>query len=120
MTVFNKVEINHGFVYLADLNPRYGSEPGKTRPVLVIQTDLLIKTGHPSTWILPCTTQLFGESLLRVPLPKGIVGNQETCEIMIDQSRAIDNRRFKKKLKKVPTSILNDVKLKLKLLCDIN
>ena len=35
-------------LYLADLNPRMGTEPGKTRPVVVIQTDLLNPT-HPST-----------------------------------------------------------------------
>lgn len=114
------MEISHGFLYLADLNPRYGSEPGKVRPILVIQTDLLNQTNHPSTWILPCTTNLVGENLLRVPLPKGIAGNAETCEIMIDQSRAIDNRRIKKKLKALPSSLLNEVKEKLRLLADID
>jgi mRNA interferase MazF len=114
------LEISHGFLYLADLNPRFGSEPGKVRPILVIQTDLLNQANHPSTWILPCTTNLVGENLLRVPLPKGIAGNTEPCEIMIDQSRAIDNRRIKKKLKPLPISLLNEVKEKLRLLADIN
>ena len=113
------MEINHGFLYLADLNPRFGSEPGKVRPILIIQTDLLNEASHPSTWILPCTTHLFGESLLRVPLPKGIAGNSEACEIMIDQSRAIDNRRIKKKLKSLPSTLLHEVKDKLRLLADL-
>jgi mRNA interferase MazF len=113
------MEISHGCLYLADLSPRFGSESGKVRPVVVIQTDLLNQAGHPSTWVLPCTTNLVGENLLRVPLPKGIAGNTESCEIMIDQSRAIDNRRLKKKLKNLPTLLLNETKEKLRLLADI-
>ncbi len=33
-----KAAIRHGALYLADLNPRQGTEAGKLRPVLVIQT----------------------------------------------------------------------------------
>ena len=113
------MEISHGYLYLADLSPRFGSESGKVRPVLVIQTDLLNEENHPSTWILPCTTRLVGENILRVTLPKNIVGNSESCEIMIDQSRAIDNKRFKKKLKPLPKIILQEVKEKLKFLGEL-
>ncbi len=88
------MRIRRGSLYLADLSPRVGTEAGKVRPVLVVQTDLLNETAHPSTWVLPCTTRLTGENLLRVPLPKGIAGNREECEVMIDRSGAIDNRRF--------------------------
>ncbi len=73
---------------------------------------------HPSTWILPCTTRLTGESLLRVSLPKTIAGNSQECEIMIDQSRSIDNGRLKKELGAVPKSIVKEIKEKLKLLGD--
>lgn len=38
---------------------------------------------------------------------------------MIDQSRSIDNRRFRKPLGQLPRSILNEVKLKLKLLAEL-
>lgn len=106
-------------LYLADLNPRRGSEPGKVRPVLVIQTDLLNETGHSSTWVLPCTTRLSGENLLRVPLPRGIAGNREGCEVMIDQSRAIDNRRFVRALRALPRALLREVEEKLRRLGDL-
>jgi mRNA interferase MazF len=33
-------------IWIADLNPRMGTETGKIRPVIVIQTDLLNKE-HP-------------------------------------------------------------------------
>lgn len=113
------MKVRRGSLCLADLSPRLGTEPGKMRPVLVIQTDLLNETGHPSTWVLPCTTRLSGENLLRVPLPRGIAGNREDCEIMIDQSRAIDNRRFVRALRALPRGILREVEDKLRRLADL-
>ena len=110
------MQIRHGYLYLANLNPHRGTEAGKVRPVLVIQTDYLNEARHPSTWVIPCTTRLVGENLLRVVLPKKIAGNKEDCELMIDQSRAIDNRRIEKELGKVPTIILREIKEKLRLL----
>lgn len=108
------MKVVRGVLYLADLSPRAGTEPGKVRPVLVVQTDLLNATGHPSTWVLPCTTRLAGENVLRVPLPKGIAGNALECEVMVDQSRSIDNRRFVRALKPLPRPILSEVESKLR------
>ena len=113
------MKVKHGYLYLADLSPRFGSEPGKIRPVLVLQTDLLNETEHPSTWILPCTTKCVGDNILRVFLPKGMAGNNIDCEIMIDQSRSIDNRRFKQQLKIVPHLMLKEVKEKIRFLGEL-
>jgi mRNA interferase MazF len=106
-------------LYLADLSPRRGTETGKLRPVLVVQTDLLNEAEHPSTWVLPCTTRLAGENLLRVSLPKGMAGNRQDCEVMIDQSRAIDNRRFVRGLRALPRSIMREVEEKLRCLAEL-
>jgi mRNA-degrading endonuclease toxin of MazEF toxin-antitoxin module len=62
---------------------------------------------------------LSGENVLRVSLPKGIAGNSQACEVMIDQSREIDNKRFKRKLKKLPKPILREVKEKLRQLAEL-
>jgi mRNA interferase MazF len=113
------MRVLHGVLYLADLSPCMGSEPGKIRPVVVLQTDLLNQAGHPSTWILPCTSNLTGDNLLRVQLPAGLAGNKENCEVMIDQSRAIDNRRIKKELNPLPKSLLKEIKEKIRLLGDL-
>jgi len=92
------VEIRKRNAYLADLSPRFGTEPGKTRPVVVIQTDLL-NNPHPSTIVCPLTTQIHPQSnILRVDLRKGEAGLMEKSDIMIDQIRAIDNRRFLRRL----------------------
>ena len=113
------MRILHGTLYLADLSPRRGTESGKTRPVLVIQSDLLNEAGHPSTWVLPCTTRLAGENVLRVFLPQGLCGNKQDCEVMIDQSRTIDNRRFRRTLGPMPAVVLEEVKQKLRLLAEL-
>ena len=113
------VKVSRGFLYLADLSPRRGTKAGKLRPVLVIQTDLLNDARHPSTWVLPCTTRLTGENLLRVPVPRGMAGNREDCEVMVDQSRAIDNRRLVRALKPLPRIILREVEEKLRRLADL-
>ncbi len=112
------VKIRRGALYLADLNPRRGTEPAKSRPILVIQSDLLNEAEHPSTWVLPCTTRLAGGNLLRVPLPKGIAGNDQDCEVMIDQSRSIDNRRLIRALAPLPKALLEEVEQKLRLLAE--
>ena len=48
--------IKHGTIWLANLNPQKGTEPGKTRPVLILQDQALLDAGHPSTIIIPLTT----------------------------------------------------------------
>lgn len=92
------MEIKKWNIYLADLNPRFGTEPGKTRPVVVVQTDLL-NHHHPSTIVCPLTTHIHPQAnILRVHLRKGGAGLMEKSDIMVDQLRAIDNRRFIKRL----------------------
>ena len=88
------MEIKKWHVYLADLNPRIGTEPGKVRPVVVVQTDLLNEL-HPSTVVCPLTTKVQPRTrFLRVHLTIGEAGLSNQSDIMIDQIRAIDNRGF--------------------------
>ncbi|OGX06816.1 MAG: taxon MazF [Omnitrophica bacterium RIFCSPLOWO2_12_FULL_50_11] len=90
-------------VYLADLNPRFGTEPGKLRPVVVIQTSLLNEAGHPSTLVCPMTKKVIPKSKwLRVHLKKGEAGLSEPSDILVDQIRATDNRRLKRELGILP------------------
>ena len=83
-----------GGVYLANFNPSRGTEPGKIRPCLVLQSDLLNDAGHPSTVILPLTSQLIEDA---APLRYRIGARDELqadSDVMLDQVRTIDNRRF--------------------------
>ena len=92
-------------IWTADLNPEIGTEPGKIRPVLIIQTDLLNPI-HPSTIICPITTNVVRSStILRVHIKKGTANVQKPSDLMIDQIRAIDNKRLIKKIGELPAEI---------------
>ncbi|MDZ7722302.1 MAG: type II toxin-antitoxin system PemK/MazF family toxin [candidate division KSB1 bacterium] len=108
-------------IWIADLNPQIGTEPGKTRPVLIVQTNLLNNVGHTSTIICPITTKTEQESnILRVHLQKGTANVLENCDIMIDQIRAIDNKRLMKKIGKIPQNLIDKVKKNIKIIFDID
>ncbi|MBS4066745.1 MAG: type II toxin-antitoxin system PemK/MazF family toxin [Chitinophagaceae bacterium] len=79
-------------IWLADLNPSKGTEPGTTRPVVIIQTDLL-NSHHLSTLIFPITSKVQPEiEILRVQLRKNQL--DKPSDILVDQIRAIDNRKL--------------------------
>jgi mRNA interferase MazF len=106
-------------IWIADLNPTMGTEPGKVRPVIIVQTDLLNKH-HSSSIICPITTNIQKESeILRIHLKKGCCGLNEGCDIMIDQIRAIDNKRLIKKVGIAPIEISGKIKENLKILLDL-
>ena len=90
------MQIKQYDIWLADLNPARGTEPGKTRPVVIVQTDLL-NNEHPSTIVCPVTTNVQPNiELLRVHLKKGQL--DKLSDVLVDQVRAIDNRRLLKKI----------------------
>lgn len=83
-----------GEIRLANFNPSKGTEAGKIRPCLVIQGDMLNEVEHPSTTVIPLTTQLTpGAAPLRLKIAsRGQL--LEDSELMIDEVRTIDNRRL--------------------------
>lgn len=88
------VKLNHGDVWLANLNPGRGTEPGKMRPVLIVQSQALLDAIHPSTLVLPLTTNLIDDvEPLRLRLPAQERLEQDS-DILVDQLRAVDNRRL--------------------------
>jgi mRNA interferase MazF len=106
-------------IWIADLNPQIGTESGKIRPVLIVQTDLLNKI-HPSTIICPITTNIEKESeILRVHLKKGCCGITENCDIMIDQIRAIDNSRLIKKVGLLSNDLVEKVRDNINVILDL-
>lgn len=107
-------------IWIADLNSQIGTEPGKTRPVLIIQTNLLNKIPHPSTIVCPLTTNVKKDSeILRIYLKKGTANIQQACDIMIDQVRAIDNKRLIKRIGKLPLELTGKVKENLQIIMDL-
>jgi len=85
---------NHGEIWLANLNPGRGTEPGKIRSVLILQNQALLDAEHPSTLIIPLTTSLVDDA---EPLRLRVVAQgtmHEDSDLLLDQLRAIDNKRL--------------------------
>lgn len=90
-------------VWLADLDPSFGTEAGKKRPVVIVQTDFL-NGQHTSTIVCPTTTNITaGTRLTRIQLQRGDANLYDDSDILIDQLRAIDNQRFIRKIGVLPT-----------------
>ena len=86
--------IERGAIWMANLNSGKGTEPGKTRPVLILQDQALLDAGHPSTIIIPLTTNLIDDA---EPLRVRVKAREQLArdsDLLIDQIRAIDNRRI--------------------------
>ena len=106
-------------IWIADLEPQRGTETGKVRPVLILQTNLL--KDHPSTIICPITTNVAPESdILRVHIKRGIASLKSESDIMIDQIRAIDNRRLTSKVGELPKDLQQKVKENIRIILDLD
>ena len=113
---FNQFEI-----WLADLNPQFGTEAGKVRPVLVVQTDLLNKIFHSSVLVCPITTNVISyTNPLRVHLAQGTANLHQDCDVMIDQIRAIDSKRLIKKIGNLPQHLIQQVKENILIIFDFD
>jgi len=83
-----------GSVWLANLNPGRGTEQGKIRPVLIVQSQALLEADHPSTLIVPLTSNVIDDAeplRLRLPAQGGL---DKDSDLLLDQLRAIDNKRL--------------------------
>ena len=104
-------------IWLADLNPSRGTESGKTRPVVIIQTNLLNDT-HLSTVVCPITSNVQTEiNLLRIHLKKGQL--DKLSDVLVDQIRAIDNKRFIKKVGQLNKDQIMKIKDNIRIVLDL-
>ena len=110
---------DRGSIYLAKLYPSKGHEPGKTRPVLILQTDMLNHIGHTTVIIVPLTTQLSSHTY---PLRYGIKKRDkltENSELLCDQIRAIDrNRLIPEKLASLSEKEMLEIEQQIEVILD--
>ena len=107
-------------IWIADLEPQRGTETGKVRPVVIVQTNLL-NNQHPSSIVCPITTNVQKASeILRVHIKKGTSNLKVDSDIMIDQIRAIDNRRLVNKIGELTKELQTKVKDNIKIVIDLD
>lgn len=95
-------KIQRGELWAVDFEPQsHREEPGKTgRPALVLQTDALNRAGHASTIVIPGTGKLVAidgddQFPMRVRLRADVTnGLRQNTDLLIDQVRAVSNRRL--------------------------
>lgn len=82
-------------IFLADLSPGFGTEPSKKIPVVIVQNNFIIREGHESTVVCLLATKLTsGTKILRIRVPASQSNLIQDSEILMDQVRAIDNKRL--------------------------
>jgi mRNA interferase MazF len=92
------IKVLRGQIWDVNFEPQtHKEEPGKrNRPALVIQTDLLNMSAHPTTIVVMGTTNVKRDKDY-FPLRVALVnqpGLAQDTDLLIDQIRAISNRRF--------------------------
>jgi len=111
--------MKQGEIWLADLNPPSGTEPGKIRPVVIVQSNLL-NGFHPSTIICPITTQVEPDTeILRIHLNDAINKLGKKSDVIVDQVRAIDNRRLLRRKGILSSKQLAQLKTSLRIVMDL-
>lgn len=86
-----------------------GQYAGKPRPVLIIQSDLIIFDG--SVIVIPTTTvEPSEETRFRVFLPSRVTGLRQDCYLMVDKIQALKKTNLGKRVGQVPPGILKDLR----------
>lgn len=93
------MRIRRGHLYVIDFNPRLKTKPGKVRPAVVVQDDVLNEAGYVSTIVVPTTTKLADtETPLRLRLPAGTAGLDRESDVLVAQMIAVANESFRREL----------------------
>lgn len=113
------MKIIRGHLYVVDFNPRIHTKPGKLRPAVVIQSNLVNEAGYPSTMVVPTTSQIIEDAgFLRLPIPKATCGLQKESDLLIGQLIAVANISFRKDLGPLPMELFDELVKRVKILLD--
>jgi len=111
--------IKRGEIYLVNLNPKRGNEVGKLRPALILQTDALNEVAHPTVIVLPLSTKLIDQQILRFRITKRDRLDKDS-DILCDQIRAINIHRIvSEPLTRLSEEELAQVEERVKIILDL-
>ncbi len=115
-----KLLIEQKHLYLAYMNPPRKSKPGKIRPVLVIQSSDINQKGSPGIVVLPLTTQLQEENILRIRLTlQENLKIKKDSDILVDQIHTLDRTLFLEDLGIVPDFLFKKVQKGIEFLLNL-
>jgi mRNA interferase MazF len=109
--------IKRGHLYVLDFNPRIKTKPGKLRPALVLQSDLVNEAGYPSTIVIPTTTRLVENAgILRFRLKKGQGGIARDSDLLLGQVIAVANESFRQEIGNLPSSVIEELESRMRII----
>jgi len=104
--------VKRGQVWVADLNPGFGAEIHKKRPVLIISNHELNRY-LPSIIVVPISSQTKPLGPEKVLLPKDMAGLEKESAVLTPGIRTIDKKRLIKKLGEISQDYIEQVEAAL-------
>jgi mRNA interferase MazF len=102
---------------VVDFNPRVKTKPGKLRPALVIQSNLVNEAGYPSTIVIPATSKLVEEpGILRFRLRKGEAALERDSDLLLGQLIAVANESLYKEIGSLPENMIEEVERRVRII----
>jgi len=97
----------------------YGSEPGKNRPVLIIQNDIFNRSEIRTTICAVITSNMkLAQMPGNITLEKGISGLDKTSVINFSQIVTIDKTRLIKQIAMLPKNYIEKINESIKYIFD--
>ncbi len=115
MMIINRIPLQYE-IWIAYLDPASGTEPGKIRPVVILQSDTLHYAGHTSTIICAISSKpKDGVSLIRLKIqPSEENGLRKESYILTDQIRALDLIRLRERVGQLSEETINQLRKNIK------
>lgn len=111
------MDIKRGRLYVVDFNPRVKTKPGKLRPAVVLQSDLVNEAGYPSTVVIPTTTRLVEDpGILRLRIEKGQGGVARDSDLLLGQLIAVANESFRQEIGALPADLMDEVERRVRVI----
>ena len=100
-----------GEIYLVNFDPTLGSEVSKTRPALVVQSDVLNSNKFTHTTIVSAiTSKQQPARRLKVSIPSGGgTGLTKDSIVLLNQLRSVDHQRLYKRLGKIGDKQMQEI-----------
>jgi mRNA interferase MazF len=112
--------IKRRHLYIIDFNPRIKTKPGKLRPALVLQSDLVNEAGYPSTIVIPTTTRLVeNPGTLRLRVRKGQGGLVRDSDLLLGQLIAVANESFRHEIGTLPDPLMEEVENRIRIILSL-
>ncbi len=113
-------DVQRGDIWWADLPEPSGSEPGFTRPVLIVQANAFNRSRIRTVIIAAITSNLeLANAPGNVLLPRRVSGLREESIINVSQLAALDRRFLTDHVGKIPPQIQASVDAGLRLVLEL-